>query len=92
MKIKLSVTIDEGLVSFVDSAPGQSRSDKIESILRRYRDALRDVELRKDLAAFNAAEGDTAEDDAWRQVMEASIWSSPLRRPRCASRCRTILN
>jgi len=95
VKTKLSVTIDEGLVSFVDAEPGQSRSDKIESILRRYRDALRDVELRKELAAFNASEEDSAEDDAWRRVMEASLWnesagakSGPSRSQRSRSRGR----
>lgn len=75
MKKKLSVTLEESLVSFVDGEPGASRSDKIESILRRFRDAIRDVQLRKELAAFNQTEDDAAEDDAWRQVMEASLWS-----------------
>jgi hypothetical protein len=75
MKTKLSVTLDEALVVFVDNEPGSSRSDKIESILRRYRDAVRDVQLRKELAAFNSSTDDIAESDAWRQVMEASLWS-----------------
>ena len=75
MKAKLSVTLDESLVSFVDGEPGASRSDKIQSILRRYRDVLRDVQLRKELAAFNQSGEDAAESDAWRQVMETSIWS-----------------
>jgi hypothetical protein len=75
MKAKLSVTIDEALVSFVDGVPGQSRSEKIESILRRCRDALRDVQLRKELAAFNASDDGSAEDAAWRQVMETAAWN-----------------
>jgi hypothetical protein len=75
MKTKLSVTLDERLVMFVDSEPGKSRSDKIESIVRRFRDARRDAQLRRELAAANASEDDNAESDAWRQVMESAQWS-----------------
>jgi hypothetical protein len=67
--------LDASLVTFVDSESGASRSEKLERIVRRYRDVLRDIELRKELAAFNVSEDDIAESDAWRQVMEASLWS-----------------
>ena len=50
MKTKLSVTLDESLVTFVDSESGESRSQKIELIVRRYRDAHRDAALRRELA------------------------------------------
>jgi hypothetical protein len=91
MKSKLSVTLDETLVAFVDTEPGETRSEKLESIVRRYRDARRDASLRRELAAFNASADDDAESAAWRQVMEASQWNesdaatsgpSPSRRSR----------
>ena len=47
MKAKLSLTLDEGLVAFVDKEPGATRSEKIESVLRRYRDVQRDLRLRE---------------------------------------------
>ncbi|MDP2390721.1 MAG: hypothetical protein Q8N52_10390, partial [Acidobacteriota bacterium] len=95
MKTKLSVTLDESLVTFVDSEAGESRSEKIELIVRRYRDARRDAALRRELAAVNAASEDTAESDAWRKVMETSQWSEsaaatsgPSPSPRSRSRGR----
>ncbi len=78
MKTKLSVTLDESLVAFVDSEPGESRSEKIESMLRRYRDAQREAALRKELAAFSATADDDAESAAWRQVMEGSQWTESV--------------
>lgn len=95
MKTKLSVTLDETLLSFVDSEQGDSRSEKLEAIVRRYRDARRDAALRRELAQFNAAGGDDVETDAWRQVMEEAAWSEsgaatsgPLPSPRSRSRGR----
>lgn len=75
MKKKLSLTLDESLLTFVDSESGASRSEKIETIVRRYRDARRDAELRRELAAFNATADDDAEAEAWRRVMEAAQWN-----------------
>ena len=71
MKTKLSVTLDESLVDFVDSEIGATRSEKLETIVRRYREARRNAELRRELAAFAPAQDDQAEADAWRQVMES---------------------
>ena len=70
MKTKLSVTLDETLISFVDSVTGATRSEKLETIVRRYREARRDAELRRQLMAFAPTDDDEAESDAWRQVME----------------------
>lgn len=95
MKAKLSLTLDQSLVAFVDSEPGESRSEKIEGMLRRYREARQDAGLRRELAAFNGSPEDDAESAAWRQVMETSQWSesaaatsgpSPSRRSRSRGR------
>ena len=95
MKAKLSLTLDESLVAFVDAEPGESRSEKIESMLRRYREARQDLALRQELAAHDAASSDDAESAAWRQVMEGSQWnesaaatSGPSPSPRSRSRAR----
>ena len=95
MKAKLSLTLDESLVAFVDSEPGESRSEKIEGMLRRYREARQDASLRRELAAFGASSDDDAESAAWRQVVETSQWnesaaatSGPSRSLRSQSRGR----
>ena len=95
MKTKLSLTLDESLLTFVDSESGASRSEKIEIIVRRYRDARRDAELRRELAAFNSSSQDDAESEAWRKVMEETQWSESdeatsglSRSPRSRSRGR----
>ena len=74
VKAKLSVTLDESLVAFVDAEPGETRSEKIESVLRRYRAVQRELKLREQLAAFSATESDDSETDAWRRVMQEAMW------------------
>jgi metal-responsive CopG/Arc/MetJ family transcriptional regulator len=74
MKAKLSLTLDDELVAFVDSQPGATRSEKVEAALRRYRNAWRDMKLREELAAYNSTEDD-AETAAWRGVMQEVMWS-----------------
>jgi len=74
MKSKLSVTLDEGLVAFVDAEPGATRSEKIESVLRRYRDVRRDLQLRAALAAANDTPNDRRETESWQRVMQEAMW------------------
>jgi metal-responsive CopG/Arc/MetJ family transcriptional regulator len=74
VKAKLSLTLDDELVAFVDRQPGATRSEKVEAALRRYRSAWHDMKLREDLAAFNALE-DHADTAAWRGVMQEVMWS-----------------
>ena len=94
MKAKVSLTLDDALIDFVDSQPGETRSQKVEAALRRYRDAWRDRQLREELAAFGANEDD-AETAAWRGVMQEATWresavatSGPSRSRRSRSRGR----
>jgi len=76
VKAKVSLTLDDALLAFVDKQPGATRSEKVEAALRRYRDAWHDMKLREELAAYNAAERDTdrAETVAWRDVMQEAMW------------------
>ena len=101
MKAKLSVTLDESLVALVDAAPGATRSAKLESVLRRYRDVRRELDLRKALAEAtpgdpgDPGDNDRLESDAWRRVMQEAMWnpsgeatSGPSRSRRSRSRGR----
>ena len=75
MKAKLSLTLDEGLVAFVDAEPGATRSEKIESVLRRYRDVRRDLRLREALTAFGEIADDRAETETWGRIMQEAMWT-----------------
>ncbi|HEX9943261.1 MAG TPA: hypothetical protein VGG03_14670 [Thermoanaerobaculia bacterium] len=68
-KEKLSLTLERPLVRFLDSLPGPSRSAKLDLVLRRYRRARSEAELRRALAAATAEE-ERLESDAWRRTME----------------------
>ena len=74
MKAKVSLTLDDSLVDFVDRQPGATRSEKVEAALRRYRDALRDIQLREQLATSESKRDDDAETAAWRSVMQEAMW------------------
>ena len=41
MKVKVSVTLDDELVAFIDSQPGSTRSAKIEAALKDAEEALK---------------------------------------------------
>lgn len=95
MKSKLSLTLDEGLVAFVDAEPGATRSEKIESVLRRYRDVQNDLKLREELSAFSGSPDDRQETESWQRVMREAMWresvaatSGPSASPRSRSRGR----
>jgi hypothetical protein len=74
MKAKLSLTLEESLVAFVDAEPGATRSEKVETVLRRYREVQRDLKLRDELAAFNDTSDDRSETAAWQRVMQEAMW------------------
>lgn len=75
MKEKLSVTVDAGLVEFLDALPGQSRSAKLEDVLRRFKHVCDDARLRRALSAARTPK-ERDEDDAWRRTMEIDQWGS----------------
>lgn len=74
MKAKLSLTLDEDLVAFVDREPGATRSEKIESMLRRYRAVQEDSLLREELRAFGASDHDD-DHDGWVRTMQEGMWN-----------------
>jgi hypothetical protein len=74
MKAKLSVTLDAPLVRFLDSLPGQSRSAKLQTVLRAHQRVAAEARLRRELARAREADAGTAEREAWRRTMEADQW------------------
>ncbi len=75
MKEKLSVTVEQPLVQFLDSLPGHSRSDKLERVLRRFKEVSGDLALRRALAAHRESEAERREHEAWSRTMEQDQWS-----------------
>jgi hypothetical protein len=75
MKEKLSVTIDQPLVRFLDTLPGRSRSEKLEAVIRRFRIVTDELALRKALAKHRESDEARAEAEAWRRTMERDQWS-----------------
>lgn len=74
MKDKLSVTVEQPLVRFLDSLPGGSRSAKIEHVISRYRLASQEAALRRALAGAREGEAERSEREAWLRTMEADQW------------------
>jgi len=75
MKEKLSVTVEQTLVQFLDSLPGQSRSEKLEKVLRRFKEVSEDLELRHALSPQRPSPNDREEHEAWARTMEHDQWS-----------------
>jgi hypothetical protein len=74
LKAKLSVTVDETLLEFLDRAPGPTRSAKLEGILRRFRAIAEDLALRRALTAHREVEAERIEREAWERTMESDQW------------------
>lgn len=74
MKEKLSVTVERPLVRFLDSLPGHSRSQKLEQVLRRFKEVSEDLELRRALAAHKDPEEEQRAHAALRDLMEEAAW------------------
>lgn len=74
MKEKLSVTVDRPLVRFLDSLPGESRSEKLERVLRRFRDASEDLTLRQALAKHKEPEDEQRAHAALLDLMKEAMW------------------
>jgi len=74
MKEKLSVTMDQPLVRFLDSLPGQSRSEKLERVLRRFQEVSEDLALRRALAKHTEPEDEQRGHAALFELMEEAMW------------------
>jgi hypothetical protein len=75
LKEKLSVTVDTALVRFLDSLPGDSRSAKLERVLRGFRKVSKESALRHALAKVQEDDAERIEREAWIRTMEVDQWS-----------------
>jgi len=73
MKGKLSATVEEPLLEFLDSLPGKTRSEKLERILKKFRELEEERVLRHQLSAARE-DDEEAEREAWEQTVSEAMW------------------
>ena len=75
MKGKLSATVEEPLLEFLDSLPGKTRSEKLERILKRFKRFEEEKELRRQLSGCSEDEEEQLEREAWERTVAEAMWS-----------------
>ena len=76
MKEKLSTTIEEPLLRFLDSLPGNTRSEKLERILLKFKQLDEEWQLRKQLAAqVEDDDDDRMERETWERTVAEAMWT-----------------
>ena len=76
MKAKLSATVDEPLLEFLDSLPGKTRSAKLERLLVKFRQVEEEMSLRKQLGQYHEEEEERIERETWERTMAEAIWNA----------------
>ncbi len=75
VKSKISVTVDRSLLDFVDSLPGESRSQKIERALLQLKKAVAQAELRRRLGSYTDDDAERLEREAWESTVAEAMWN-----------------
>ena len=76
-KGKLSATIDEPLLEFLDSLPGKTRSEKVERVLGAFKRWMQDRQLGIELRHYWKHEGvrERVEREAWERTVSEVMWN-----------------
>ncbi len=74
MKSKISVTIDKSLLKFLDSLPGDSRSEKIEGAVRKIKKMADERDLRIQLGNYREDEAERVERELWESTIAEAMW------------------
>jgi len=75
LKEKISTTIEEPLLQFLDSLPGKTRSEKLERILLKFKQLDEELQLRKQLAAHVEDDDDQMEREVWERTVAEAMWT-----------------
>lgn len=75
MKGKLSATVEEPLLKFLDSLPGKTRSEKLERVLSKFKQLEEERQLRSELAARPENDDEKSEREAWERTVSEAMWS-----------------
>jgi hypothetical protein len=74
MKAKLSATVEQPLIDYLDSLPGETRSEKLERVLSRHKKLQEELDLREELAVFYEDEDERRDREAWELTVAESQW------------------
>lgn len=74
MKGKLSATVEQPLIDYLDSLPGETRSEKLERVLLRYKKLQEELDLREQLAVYYEDEEERRDREAWELTVAESQW------------------
>jgi hypothetical protein len=73
MKGKLSATVEEPLLEFLDSLPGKTRSEKLGRVLQKFRELEEERLLRHQLSELRE-DDEEWEREAWEQTANEAMW------------------
>ena len=74
MKGKLSATVEEPLLRFLDSLPGKTRSARLERLLARFKQFEEEKRLRRQLGQYREDEDERIEREMWELTMTEAMW------------------
>lgn len=75
MKAKLSATVEPELLEFLDSLPGETRSEKLERVLEKFRQLQEESRLRAELGDHDEADEERLEREAWERTVAEAMWT-----------------
>ena len=75
MKGKISATVDQPLLEFLDSLPGRTRSEKLQRVLEKVRELEQDLVLRRALGQQVEDVDERLESEAWERTVAEAMWS-----------------
>jgi sugar diacid utilization regulator len=75
LKEKLSTTIEEPLLQFLDSLPGKTRSEKLERVLSKFKQVEEERQLRKQLSEQVEENDEQMERQAWERTVAEAMWT-----------------
>ncbi|MFQ5788981.1 MAG: hypothetical protein ACE5JI_00730 [Acidobacteriota bacterium] len=75
VKGKLSTTVAQPLLEFLDSLPGKTRADKLERVLSRFKRLEEERQLRRQLGAYLEDEDEQLEREAWDRTVAEAMWT-----------------
>lgn len=74
MKGKLSATVEQPLLDYLDSLPGETRSEKLERVLSRHKELQDELDLREQLATYHGDENERRDREAWELTVAEAQW------------------
>jgi hypothetical protein len=75
VKNKISVTVERSLLEFLDSLPGESRSQKIERALLQLKKVTEEKELRRLLGGSREEDTERMEREVWENTIAEAMWN-----------------